>query len=91
MQSSVHSFQARYICPDSMIDQNLKGDAITYLQKKVFACIIPRLMTRCVCFANGKDYGFLCDIALTVHRINQDLHSQLIKKALRDENIKDLG
>lgn len=52
MQSSVRSFQACYICPGSMIDQNLKGDFITYLQKMVFACVILRLMTRRVCFAN---------------------------------------
>lgn len=91
VQSSVHSFQACDICPDSGIDQNLKADVITCLQKRVFACIIPRLMTRRVCFANDtKIMAFFREIALTAHLINIALHSELIKKALRDETIKDL-
>lgn len=92
VQSSVHSFQACYICPDSVINQNLKRDLITCLRKRVFACIIPRLMTRRVWFANDtKIMAFFCEIVLDVHLINKDLHSHLIKKALRDENIKDLS
>lgn len=48
-------------------------------------------MTRRVWFANdAKIMAFFREIALTVHLINKELNSQLIKKALRDENIKDL-
>lgn len=50
-----------------------------------------QLMTRRVWFANDtKIMAFFREIALTVHLINKELNSQLIKKALRDENIKDL-
>lgn len=92
VQSSVHSFQACNICPDSVIDPNVKGDVITCLQKKGFACITPRLMPRRVWFPNdAKITAFFPEIALTVHLINRDPHSQHIKKALRDENIKDLS
>lgn len=49
-------------------------------------------MTRRVWFANDTPImAFFHELALAVHLINGDLHSQLIKKALRDENIKDLS
>lgn len=49
-------------------------------------------MTRHVWFANDtKIMAFFHEIVLAVQIINKDLHSQLIKKALTDENTKDLS